>query len=308
MNGHLLAWKLTGKSRAALQTLAVCGTWEEAAARYGTTQAAFRRTIDAIARGRGLTNTRTLMHRALQDRQLPRPPVARPAITLVLADLAVWRHLVLDVPDTALEEAVALMTGLPRGFVREALVRLRAAEDEPGWRTVMRGWRRGVLTTRSSVVVLDRGGMGPRSRHRPAPRGLPVDRLRLVPDARAWRGRADAAVGDGPAPGSVVVTGVDCGLLRVAPALCRQLLERTPADQWGPVIGHPDGNAALLVTAPRAMAAGWRAGEGARMWRAGARLALPPQHPARPGSMYWAVSCQAPPWRATGLRTLEGAR
>ncbi|MFF8617932.1 hypothetical protein [Streptomyces sp. NPDC015350] len=208
--------------------------------------------------------------------------------------------------DIDLEEAIATTAGLPASRVRAVLGQLRECADEPGWRTVVRGWACGAITTQDQVALPARTGLltGPGAPSAPLqpPAVPPPDSLRLVPVTQSWS--AQGSLGsDGTLAGAVIVTGRDCGLVRVHPAICRQVLDGTPVGRWGPVLGCPASQTALLLTPPRALAAPWRAPHG-RLWRPGARVCLPPEYRTGPDGTYWAVSCRAPLWPAAHLQQL----
>ncbi|MEV6421715.1 LuxR C-terminal-related transcriptional regulator [Streptomyces sp. NPDC051662] len=308
-------WRLTGRQGDAMDALVTSRSLEEGAEQFGVSPESFRRHLKKIAQVASVTTVRALMHRALQDGQLAVPAHIPAPVTTDLTPEArtVWRHLVLDVEDHELEAEIARATGLSRGQVCAALEQLPRFKEEPGWQLIIQGWACGVITARDEVVLPNRAPRLNEFSARPARSRQPAvspqrtvvsrtDLLRLLP------GGVNLPVFEfsgceGAPPETEIVTGQDYDLVRVTPDACGQLLAGTPTERWGPVIVSTEANTALFVTAPGVLTPGWRARYG-RLWRAGARVELPPEHHPGPGGMHWVVSCRAPLWSAAHLEQL----
>lgn len=333
-------WALTRRQHDALEQLAVSRSFEEAARRLGISTEGFRKHLGRLTRIAGVNNHRALLHEAIRLGQLPCPAGA-PAQSALPPDVrSVWAYLVLNVPDDELETEISAVTHLPLLRVKEVLKEMRHSEEEPGWRMVVRGWACGAITGQNRTALPTRTSgpaarganpagprlavsagrrlpvsagprlpvsagrrlpvsAGPRLPDSAGPRPAGAERLRLVPDGLSWSASGVSRRGGVPA-GTAILTGHDFDLVRVDPDACRRLLAGIPARWWGPVVGHVEANTALLVTAAGALGPGWRTRHG-RLWRAGARVHLPPEHRPGPGGMYWAVSCRAPRWSAARL-------
>ncbi|WP_217231266.1 hypothetical protein [Streptomyces anulatus] len=291
-------WDLTGRQQSVLALLPTSRSIEEAAGQLGIRPETFRRHLQAIFRAAGVTSLRALTHRALADGLLD-PPEPRPGPGLTAEVAAVWRGVVLDVPDAELPAEIAAVSGLPGEKVRMVLQQMRAGGDAD-WQLVVRGWERGVITAQDAITRPGRrsgrrpSSMRPTSPSVPRPGTLRGDRLLLLAETDSTF--TPRAAGRVRVPtGQAVVTGRDVDLVRVDLGSCRQLLAGARAASWGPVIGDVEGNIALLVTRPGVLPARWRARYG-RLWRRDAVVYLPPEYGPSPSGAYWAVSCRAPLW------------
>ncbi|WP_145503803.1 hypothetical protein [Streptomyces sp. CFMR 7] len=244
------------------------------------------------------TTLRTLTHRALSDNLLDPLEAGDRDPGPVPGDAeAVWRCLPMDVPEAQLAEQTARMTGLRQARVQECLDLLRATGlTDP--QLVAAGWHRKLLTTHSTPtppaaapeitscrIVMNLPAAGP----------LP-DPLRLLP------GPPPAPRGDTPPWGTSAVTGRELDFVRISASTCRTFLARIPATRWGPVIGLPDVRSALLLTTAEPRPA--RRGQGARLIRPGAVVALPPPGARTGPGRYWAIGPQAPLWEQRDLAWL----
>ena len=306
-------WGLIPRQRRAVELLAMTRTLEEAAAQFGVTPPSFRDYVNRIGRRRGLVSLRPLVHQALQGAEVAAPSPSSVRATDMPADVrAVWRQLVLDVPDCELVAEIAGVTNLPHAQVRAALEQLR---DHFGsdWRSVYCGWACGAITAEDDIALPIRASRLTELRTRSARSRLQAlraqrsaapsaDVLRLVPEGLAWSA-AGAAGEEEALAGGVIVTGQEADLIRIAPEACRRILAGTPADRWGPVLGHPEGRTALLLTQAGVLGSRWRTLHG-RLWRAGTAFRLPPEGRPGSGGLYWAVPCQAPLWSAAYLERL----
>ncbi|MFG3429481.1 hypothetical protein [Streptomyces californicus] len=295
-------WQLTGRQGQALALLPLTRSDAEAAARAGVGPDTQRRHIRAVRTIAGVRTDRALVHRAYQAGVLRPPPIAlhqRPSPEVA----AVWRGLVLDVPDRELDIEIAAATGLSGNTVRRILDELRADGESDG-QLVARGWAYGVITARDDDGRLRTSARGPAAGRRPAgaPRQpAPVfDPLRLLPVTAPAASRSWPQSSGIP---SVCRIGRDCDLVRVTPDVCRDLLARLPAARWGPVVGRAESRTALLVAPPAVLPDGWRATSG-RLWRRGGSVELPPEDRPTPDGSYWATSPHAPRWDPAHLDDL----
>ncbi|MGW5927202.1 hypothetical protein ACWF2L_13255 [Streptomyces anulatus] len=295
-------WDLTDRQQRVLDLLPSSRSIEEAAEQLGIRPESVRRHLQAISRSVGVTSLRALTHRALADGLLD-PPELRPGPGVTAEVAAVWRGVVLDVPDAELPAEIAAVSGLPGERVRAVLQQIRA-EGDSDWQLVVRGWASGVITAQDAIARPGRRSGRRPSRVRPtsssarcpAPpqAAMRGDRLLLLAGIEGTFTPGDAGRAGVPT-GQDVVTGRDVDLVRVDLGPCRQLLAGTRATSWGPVIADVEGNVALLVTRPGVLPARWRAQYG-RLWRRDAVVYLPPEYGPSPSGAYWAVSCRAPLW------------
>ncbi|WP_331759676.1 hypothetical protein [Streptomyces anulatus] len=305
-------WQLTGRQSEALTLLPACRTTADAAAEMGLTINSYGGHLKKISEIADVHCLRALTHRALQDGLLSPPSLPHPHLSDLTPELAaVWRCLVMDVPDAELVTEIIARTKLGGSTVRSALAQLRD-QGEADWQLVVRGWAAGVITARDSSARPARGDRPYASAARPGPVARPSqtrarpgalhqDRLGLLPAPAGAGSPGPERRGDpiGPA----VHTGRDLDVVCVTPDVCRRLLAAVPLRECGPVIGRVESANVWLLTRSGVLRQGWRARHG-RLWQRGATVALPPEHRPAPDGSYWAVSSRAPLWDPDRLEQL----
>lgn len=144
-------WKLRPKRLWVLELTASGWGTEQCARRMGITPSAASAHMRACAQIAGVKYRRALIQEALRARVLA-PPKPRPVPGLSRTAAAVWRGIVLDVPDADLASAISRQTGLPVSEVSTELKHLRRM----GWsdcRLVVEGWAAGVLDDQATVLA-----------------------------------------------------------------------------------------------------------------------------------------------------------
>ncbi|MFE6977151.1 helix-turn-helix transcriptional regulator [Streptomyces sp. NPDC057682] len=225
----------------------------------------------------------------------------------------VWGHLALDCPDAFLEKELANVTGLSRHRVHSCLKNLRSTGLTDA-QLVAAGWRRQILDAGSSPPAAaekarpvwqirpPRGSASGIARRRTAKAtaaSQQVDPLGVLP--RAYR--ADASFEPAWSRGRFAVCGEDVDFLWTDPVACRRLLDRIPAQRWGPVIGVPESGMTLLVT----KAVPDRPVRRGPVWRfhcKAGHVELPPADARSGPSRYWVVPSAAPLWEEGDLSYL----
>ncbi|MFD3970314.1 hypothetical protein [Streptomyces cyaneofuscatus] len=292
--------KVSGRQHKVLTLLTVEGmSLTEAAAHLKVRPTSVRAHERSCLRRAEVATLRALTHRSLSMGLLDpldagdRDPGAVPGDAE-----AVWRCLPADVPDGKLIARIARMTGLSETRVMECLDLLRATGlTDP--QLIAVGWHRRILT----ALPAEPAGAGPviTQQTRPGPPARPddsrLDPLLLLP------GTPPELSGGLPPWGTSAVAGRKLDFVRISASTCRLFLSRIPATRWGPVLGLPEVREALLLT--RAEPRPVRRGQGARLVRPGADVALPaPDARTGPGGRYWAVGPQAPLWEQGDLAWL----
>ncbi|MFI9630973.1 hypothetical protein [Streptomyces sp. NPDC052042] len=123
------------------------------AQRTGMVQAAVYAHLRECARHAGVEAQRSLVHEAVRAGILIPPASAGPGgVPLSGALAAVWRGMVLDVPDRHLVGAISRQTGLPAREVDRHLRHLRSM-GMPDCRLVLAGWEAGVLDEQAKIVA-----------------------------------------------------------------------------------------------------------------------------------------------------------
>ncbi|MFC9758892.1 helix-turn-helix transcriptional regulator [Streptomyces sp. NPDC056921] len=301
VRGKEEAWPLTSRQRVALQCVVGGMTDQESAERIERNLGTFRGHLANVRARAGVDTDRALIHRALQTEQEPLPgPQDCPSWYLeVSAEVrAVWREMVLDVPDSGLRSQIAAKLNLPRRDVDRALTELRQTGLSDR-QLIRAGWACGVLDARATVTPSFRTAT---IRSKPVvSKPRPVVPHAFLPDGMTWHGRCPPKSADRRLEGSV--RGSQFDLLIVEPAICRTLLQRVGARNWGPVLARPETGTALLIAHACSVPVGWRSARGRRA-TAHTVVPLPGEGtPARGGS-YWAVPPTAPLWDSTRLHWL----
>lgn len=180
-------WNLTERQQFVLDVLPSSRSIEKAAEQLGIRSKSVRRHLQTISRSVGVTSLRALTHQALANGLLD-PPELRPGPEATAEVAAVWRSVVLDVPDAELPAEIAAVSGLPGERVRSVLQQMRAG-GEADWQLVVRGWASGVITAQDVITRPGRrSGRRPssmRSTSSSAPAG-PAP-LALIPPGMTWR-------------------------------------------------------------------------------------------------------------------------
>ncbi|WP_330434200.1 hypothetical protein OIC43_08155 [Streptomyces sp. NBC_00825] len=307
VRGEEQVWPLTLRQREALQCVVGGMTDQESAEEIGRNLSTFRGHL-ANARARaGVDTDRALIHRALQTGQEPPPgPQDCPSwCSEVPAEVrAVWREMVLDVPDSLLGSQIAAKLKLPRRDVERALTALRQTGLSDR-RLIRAGWACGALDARTTVTPSFRTATTRSepvvSKPRPAVPELALQAF--LPDCMTWHDPCTPGPADHRFDGSV--RGSQFALLIVEPAICRALLQRVGASEWGPVLARPETGTALLIAHARSVPVGWRSARGRRA-TAHTVVPLPGEDTPACGGSYWAVPPTAPLWGSTRLQWLIG--
>ncbi|MEE1807635.1 hypothetical protein [Streptomyces sp. BE133] len=307
VRGEEQAWPLTSQQRVALQCVVGGMTDQEGAEEIGRNLSTFRGHLSNARARAGVDTDRALIHRALRTEQEPLPgPQDCPSWCLgVSVEVrAVWREMVLDVPDPVLGSQIAAKLSLPRRDVDRALTELRQTGLSDR-QLIRAGWACGVLDARATVIPSFRTATIRSepvvSKPRPAVPELALQAF--LPDGMTWHDRCPPESADRRLDGSV--RGSQFALLIVEPAICRALLQRVGARNWGPVLARPETGTALLIAHARSVPVGWRSARGQRA-TAHTVVPLPGEGtPARGGS-YWAVPPTAPLWDSARLHWLIG--
>ncbi|MFE7331565.1 LuxR C-terminal-related transcriptional regulator [Streptomyces sp. NPDC057565] len=163
-------WSLKPIRHRVLELLASGLSAEGSVRRTGISKSTVYTHLRACAQVAGVKAHRALIHEALRAEVLVRPaPVRAPDQSKALA--AVWRGLVLDVPDRHLADAISRQTGLPVRDVKLELERVRST-GMPDCRLVVAGWQYGFLDEQTTVLappehlsVVARAGAGPMTLH-----------------------------------------------------------------------------------------------------------------------------------------------
>lgn len=139
------AWDASPAQRRALAMRASGRATAACAVADGTTVNAVTGRLSLAKKMAGDVRThRALIHRALGDGVLQRPPLKRDDTGLSKQERAVWRHFALDVPDNALASRIGTHTGLGMTIVHRCLSTLRRRYRDD-CAVVYEGWRYGVL-------------------------------------------------------------------------------------------------------------------------------------------------------------------
>ncbi|MFF3786323.1 LuxR C-terminal-related transcriptional regulator [Streptomyces sp. NPDC001933] len=300
------ALKLTRRERDLLNLVVVQGhTVEQAGVSMGIGTYGASRYLRTCLLAAETDSVRVLAHKACRAAVLSpeKPPTPR-----VVSDdvLAVWRALALDTPDVRLVRDIATVTGLSPHRVEECLTKLRSTGLTDG-QLVLEGWARHILDGQTSLAPprppVRATAPVPRRASRPARR--PGDPLGLVPEGLNPDHAPEHLVGCAALEGGQVA-GDTFDFIRVTPARCRELLQNTVMDWWGPVLGLPAAGIAVLVTEIGAGAPEVR-GPGVRRWAHGGAVRLP-EYGGRPTAdgAYWAVPAGRPPWAPALIASLFG--
>ncbi|MER5617748.1 hypothetical protein [Streptomyces sp. NPDC002215] len=297
-------WAAKGRPLAVLKLTASGLGIKECAGRLGITAPTVVRYLRQLMQRAEVLAYRPLIHSAVRAGILKTMPRVGPLLSAEL--VAVWRGLVLDVPDGELIDELVRMTGFPRPVVAESLARLRS-KGIPDCRLVVLGWECGVITAATRTNPVHRDGPLARRRlvaaspsRRPA-RGWTSDPLNLLPaGSRLSNVTLDASQN----LTGVVTTGREFDLVRVSPAVCHEVLDQTRPEQWGPVLGIVSARTAVLITKAGALGPAWRGRHG-RLWVPEAQVSLPAtDNAAGTDRSYWAVTRHARPWDGDVLRDL----
>lgn len=152
-------WELRPKRLWVLELTASGWGTEQCARMMGISRSSVCSHVRACARIAGVESRRSLIQEALRAGVLA-PPEPRPARSLSDLTAAVWRGIVLDVPDADLPSAISRQTGLPVREVSAELKRLRSTGTSDCL-LVVNGWAHGVLDEQA-------GTGAPADRPRPA--------------------------------------------------------------------------------------------------------------------------------------------
>ncbi|MFF8617931.1 helix-turn-helix transcriptional regulator [Streptomyces sp. NPDC015350] len=296
----MLPVTLTGQQRDLLTLIAVQGHSAEQAGvqmRIGNTAA--RRVLRTGLGAAQTASVRVLTHKACRDGHVPVQEAKTVAAERNMSGdmLAVWRGLVLDVPENRLAHSIAATADLHPHRVQECLDELRATGlSDP--QLIVEGWARRVLDARTPLrpaVLAAPAGRAFSSWRAGGPVQPTADPLELIPAGHRQSTRS------GPAKSPSVLAGLHtagelCDFIRIPPGVCRALLARLDSARWGPVLGMPGSNAAVLVTAA-GVAGPQRRGAAGRLWARGGRVLLPGRgrRTAVDGT-YWAVPPSRPLW------------
>ncbi|MFJ5817225.1 hypothetical protein ACIQGT_25500 [Streptomyces sp. NPDC093108] len=300
--------RLSERQREALQYIVGGMTDQESAERMGINLNSLRGHRVNLRAWAGVDTDRALVHRALQTGQgtPPEPQNCPSWCWEVSAEVrAVWREIVLDVPDSLLANRIAMKLKLPQRDVHRALTALRQTGLSDR-QLIRAGWACGVLDARATVTPppSSTASTGPNhvpSKPRPTvPQPVPCA---FLPHGMTWHAPYPPKPADPRLHGSV--RGSQFALLVVEPAVCRALLQQVGPSEWGPVLARPETGTALLIAHARSVPAGWRSARGQRA-TAHTLVPLPGENAAARGGSYWVVPPTAPLWDSTRLHWLIG--